>query len=84
MTGRASFPLGVLGGVLLVLFWLGGIAPERSDALLGPYGLLIWFGILMAAIVLPLIAAIRGSKWWYLLVLASAITAVRFYLLVMT
>ncbi len=81
---RSSTILGCLGGALLVLFWIGGLRPEYADALLRPYGLYVWFGILVAAIALPAIAAIRSSKWWFALAAISAFTAIRFFVLVMS
>jgi 1-deoxy-D-xylulose 5-phosphate reductoisomerase len=52
------------------------------DALLRPYGLFIWLAVLGAAIILPTIAAIRSSKWWFLVVIVSLVTAGRFFLAV--
>jgi hypothetical protein len=80
---RLNMILGLLGAALLTLFFLADLAPKRWDALLYPYGLFVWFGILLAAIALPIIAAIRGSKWWFLLASVSAITAVRVFFLAM-
>ncbi len=82
-SNRTSTILGIVGAALLLLFWLGGLAPEKADALLRPYGLFIWFGVLLAAIVLPTVAAVRASKWWLLLSAVSAFTAVRFFFAVM-
>jgi len=80
---RRSTALGTAGVALLLLFWLGGLAPERVDALLRPYGLFIWFGVLIGAIVLPTVASIRGSKWWLLVSAVSMFTAGRFLIAVM-
>jgi len=83
-SSRGSTILGLLGAAFLILFWLGGLAPERSDALLRPYGLFVWSGVLLAATVLPTVAAIRGPKWWFLLAAVSAITTVRVFFLAVT
>jgi hypothetical protein len=80
---RTSMLLGVLGTALLLLFWLSSFLPGQMDALLRPYGLFIWLAVLAAAILLPMIAAIRSSKWWFLVVIVSLVTAGRFFLAVM-
>jgi hypothetical protein len=80
---RTSMLLGVLGTALLLLFWLSSFLPRQMDALLRPYGLFIWLAVLAAAILLPMIAAIRSSKWWFLVVIVSLVTAGRFFLAVM-
>ena len=74
---------GLLGGIFLVLFWLGILAPERTNSLFGLHGLFFWGGILGVAIILPTIAGIRGSKWWFGLVALSAITTIGTFVLVL-
>ncbi len=75
MTSRqVNTTLGMLGAMLLVLFYLGMISPERTTSLVGRQGFLFWGWMLIAAIILPTIAAIRGSKWWFALAGASVIT----------
>jgi hypothetical protein len=77
----SSTCLGLSGAVLLILFFLALQAPpKRLDALLYPYGLFVLFGVLLAAIVLPTIAALRGSKWWFLVAAASTITAIHVFI----
>jgi hypothetical protein len=71
---RVNTTLGILGAVLLVLFYLGMISPEWTTAIVGRHGLLFWGGMLIGAITLPAIAAMRGSKWWFALVGVSVIT----------
>jgi hypothetical protein len=80
----SSAILGAVGALLLLVFWLSTGWPKQADALLRPYGLFVWFGVLGAAIVLPTIAALRDSKWWFLLTAASSLTAMRFFLGVMS
>jgi hypothetical protein len=67
---------GLLGAIPLVLFWIGVLAPERIKFLVGPHGLLYWGLTLSAAIMLPVIAAIRGSRWWFVLGAMSTITSI--------
>lgn len=71
---------GWLGVFFLGAFWLALVAPQRVDALLRPYGLFVWFGVLIAAVALPTIAAMRGSRWWLVATGLSVITAVDFFL----
>jgi hypothetical protein len=78
-----SMVLGVLGAALLSIFWVSSFYSRQADALLRPYGLFIWFAVLIAAILLLTIAAIRSSKWWFLAVAASLATAGHFFLAVM-
>ena len=69
MTRSRASTLGVLGPVILLILWFAGkFYPTESDRLLRPYGLFVWLGLLAASIILPLIAAIRSSKWWFLVV----------------
>lgn len=81
---RTGTILGCSGIVLLLLFWIGGLAPERSDRLLSPYGLFVWLGILLGAIALPSIAGLRGPRWWFVLATASVYIAIQFFVLVMS
>jgi hypothetical protein len=81
---QASKMLGAVGTFLLLIFWMAStLIPKQADAVIRPYGLFAWFGVLTMAILLPGIAAIRGSKWWFLVVGASLMTAGRFFLTVM-
>jgi hypothetical protein len=80
---RTSMVLGILGAALLLIFWVSSFLPSQADGLLRPYGLFTWFAVLTAAVLLPTIAAIRSSKWWFLVVGASLATAGRFFFAVM-
>jgi hypothetical protein len=80
-SSRSGNILGLAGVVLLGTFWLANLWPQRVDALLRPYGLFMWLVLLVAAIVLPSIAAVRSSRWWLILTCISLFTAVRFALL---
>jgi hypothetical protein len=78
---RASQVTGLLGAMCLILFWSALLAqPERVDAFLRPYGLYISFGVLAAAVVLPTVAAILGSRRWLFVTALSVLTLVRFFL----
>jgi hypothetical protein len=84
MTSRhLNTACGLLGGTFLVLFWWGILAPRWTNSLFGLQGLFFWGGILGVAIILPIIAGIRGSKWWFGLVALSAITIIGTFVLVL-
>lgn len=77
---RATAVLGVVGPVLLLVLWLTAkFFPRESDSLLRPYGLFVWLGVLAASILLPTIAAIRGSRWWLLVVAVCLAMTIWFF-----
>ena len=64
---RTIAVLGALGPTLLLgLFLAGRFFPIESDNLLRPYGLFVWLGVLAGSVLLPTTAALRSSKWWFL------------------
>jgi hypothetical protein len=70
-----------MGTLCLIVFWFAlFIAPERVDALLRPYGLYACFCVLLAAVILPTIAAVSGSKLWLFATGLAVITLVKFFL----
>jgi len=77
---RYSTPIGLVGILCVGLFWLALLSPARVDAFLRPYGLYVWFGVLLAAVVLPTIAALVGSKRWLFATGLAVITLVKFFL----
>ena len=71
---------GVLGPILLFTLWLAGrFFPAQFDSLLRPYGLLVWLVVLAASIILPALAAIRTSKWWFLVSGICLVVALWFF-----
>jgi len=68
--------LGWLGVVCIVFYWLIILTPKRivnfGPALdvIGPFGWLILLGM----VVLPIVAAWRGSRWWLAATGAGVIT----------
>jgi hypothetical protein len=77
---RTSLLFGVLGPILLLILWFAGrFFPTQSDSLLRPYGLFVWLGVLAASIILPAIAAIRSSKWWFLVSGICLVVALWFF-----
>jgi hypothetical protein len=77
---RYSNIVGSLGILCVGSFWLALLAPERVDKLLRPYGLYAVSGVLVAAVILPSIAAIAGSKRWLFASALAVITLVKFFL----
>jgi hypothetical protein len=74
--------LGWLGVLCLVVFWVVRVGPEIADDLFGvsSAGKFIVLGIFLAAAVLPIIAAAKGSKWWLVVAAAGIITLVDSYI----
>ena len=72
-----------MAGVLcLGIFWAVRVAPEIADNLFGVSSAakFVVFGIFLAAVVLPTIAAAKGSKWWLAVAAAGLVTLVDFYI----
>jgi F0F1-type ATP synthase membrane subunit a len=76
--GRHFFPLlGTVGMLLVMLLWVSLLNPTRADhlvdSLAGPqHEYKIVLGAALLSVVFSFIAAIRGSKWWYLGVALSS------------
>jgi hypothetical protein len=69
--------LGSIGLGLLVLWWLPFLLPKRiskpvvtASGSIGPF----WWLLLLGMVVLPIMAARRGSKWWLSVGVAGVIT----------
>ena len=73
---RPSNVLGWIGVACIAFIWLILLVPKLIKALqpaLDAIGPLQWL-IVLAMIVLPAIAAKRGSKWWLVVAAAGALT----------
>jgi hypothetical protein len=74
---RISIP-GMIGVICIAFIWLARLLPRSSTALkpvlngLGPLQALV----VLARVVMPVIAAIRGSKWWLVVAAAGATTMI--------
>ena len=71
MGRQFSHVLGAVGMLLTLLLWLSLLNPRRADhfvdSLAGsPHEYKIVLGAALLSTVLSFIAAIRGSKWWYI------------------
>jgi hypothetical protein len=72
---RRGTTLGWLGVCCLAIFGTARFAPEIADTFaLSTFGKLLVFGSLLTGVLLTTIAAIRGSKWWLVVVAAGAFT----------
>jgi hypothetical protein len=79
---RQSTVVGCVGVLCLALYWAARFAPAVAD--IGPeasFGKFFVFGIFVASVPLTIIAAVRGSRWWWVAVAASAITMLDLYTL---
>jgi hypothetical protein len=78
---RHSTIIGWLGVLCLVPYWTARFAPDVADTYASSsFGTFAVFGALLAGVLLTTIAAIRGSKWWLVVVAAGAITLVDVYI----
>ena len=66
---RHSTTVGWVGVLCLVPYWTARFLPEIADTFaLSSFGKFVVFGVLLAGVLLTTIAAIRGSKWWFVVV----------------
>jgi hypothetical protein len=74
--------LGWCGVLCLAIFWTVRFAPETGDAIFGvsSLGKFVALGIFLAAALLPIIAGIRGSRWWLVVAAVSLATLIDFYI----
>jgi hypothetical protein len=72
---RQSTIVGCLGVLCLALYWAARFVPEVADAIpVSSFGKFIFFGTIVASVPLTTIAAVRGSKWWWVAAVTSVIT----------
>jgi hypothetical protein len=72
---RDSKIFGLVGAVCLAIFWTARFVPDLADTFaVSTFGKFALFGTIPTAIVLATIAAVRGSKWWLALAVASVVT----------
>ncbi len=74
-----SHLLGTVGMLLVMLLWLSLLNPPKADHLVDSlagtqHEYKIVLGAALLSTVLSFIAAIRGSKWWYVGVALSSAT----------
>jgi hypothetical protein len=77
MGRQSSHLLGTTGMLLVMLLWLSLLNPSRADhfvdSLAGPqHEYKIVLGAALLATAFAFVAAIRGSKWWYVGVALSS------------
>jgi hypothetical protein len=71
MGRQFSHVLGAVGMLLTLLLWLSLLNPRKADHLVdslagSQHEYKIVLGAALLSTVLSFIAAIRGSKWWYI------------------
>jgi hypothetical protein len=77
MGRNLSHLLGTVGMLLVMLLWLSLLNPPKADhlgdSLAGPqHEYKIVLGAAVLSLVFSFIAAVRGSKWWYIGVALSS------------
>jgi hypothetical protein len=78
---RRSTTVGWVGVFCLAVYWTARFVPEVADTFpVSSFGKFVVFGIFLAGLPLTIIAAIKGSKWWWVAVAASVITLRDLYL----
>ena len=78
---RYNASIGWIGVLCLALYWTARFVPEVADSFpLSSVGKFVVFGIFLAGVPLTIIAAIRGSKWWWVAVAAGALTLLDLYI----
>jgi hypothetical protein len=77
---RHSTTVGWIGVLCLVPYWTVRFAPEVADTFESSFGTFAVFGGVLAGVLLTTIAAIRGSKWWWVVAVASVITLADAYI----
>ena len=77
---RLNAVVGCVGITCLAFFWICALVPSVADILPNSSpGKIVVVSIFVASLPLTIVAAIRGSRWWWIAVAASAITLYLFY-----
>jgi hypothetical protein len=76
LSKRQANVAGWLAVVCLVFMWLEMLVPNTMDLLFPVFGRIgpFYWLLPLAMILLPLIAAVRGSKWWLSVTVAGVVT----------
>jgi hypothetical protein len=78
---RHSTIFGVVGALCLSVYLTARFVPEVADTYaLSSLGKFVVFGTLPISILLTTIAAIKGSRWWLVVVAAGVIALGELYL----
>jgi hypothetical protein len=81
--GRYSTSVGWSGALCLAIYWTARFAPDVADRFVSSsFGKFAVFSAVLASVPLTTIAAIKGSKWWYVVVAAGAITLADLFILI--
>ena len=72
--------VGWAGILCLAIYWTARLAPQVADTFASSsFGKFAALGTLFAGVLLTAIAAIRGSKWWFVVVALGAVTVADLY-----
>jgi len=72
---RGGAIAGCMGVLCLGLYWAVRFFPGFADTLPdSSFGKFVIVGVFIAGVPLSLIAAMRGSRWWWAAIVAGAIT----------
>jgi ABC-type microcin C transport system permease subunit YejB len=78
---RRSDIVGCVGVLCFALYWVAWLMPQVADALpVSSFGKFFCFSVFLASVPLTIIAAVRGSKWWWVAVATSFITLMDIYI----
>ena len=79
-SGTRSAIIGCVGVLCLTAYWTAMFFPQVANILPdSSFGKFVVLGVVLASSPLTILAAIRGSKWWWVAVAASAITLWELY-----
>jgi len=80
-SGRRSTIIGCVGVLCLAVYWAAMFFPQVANILPdSSFGKFVVLGVWLAGLPLTIVAAIRGSKWWWVAVGAAAITLWNIYI----
>jgi hypothetical protein len=78
---RHGMTTGCIGVFCLALYWAARFVPGVADIFpVSSFGKFVIFCTFLAGVPLTIIAAIRGSRWWWVAVASSAVTLWDLYL----
>jgi hypothetical protein len=79
-SGSRSTIIGCVGVLCLAVYWAAMFFPQVANILPdSSFGKFMVLGVFLASAPLTILAAIRGSKWWWVAVAASTFTLWELY-----
>ena len=78
---RSTAAVGWVGVLCLAVYGLARVAPEIADRFaLSSFGKFAVLGALLLGVLLTAIAALKGSRWWLVAVVAGAMALADLYI----